>query len=77
MLNKTRFKEGSGASGKKKSACQCGDSRDEGLILGSGTSPRVGSGNSLQYSYLKNSMDRGVLQVTVHRVSKSWTELSH
>ena len=58
MLNKTRFKEGSGPSGKK-SACQCGYTRDEGLILTSGTPPRVENGNPLQYSYLKNSMDRG------------------
>ena len=58
MLNKTRFKEGSGPSGKK-SACQCGDTRDEGLILTSGTPPRVENGSPLRYSYLKNSMDRG------------------
>ena len=28
-------------------------------------SPRVGSGNSLQYSCLENSMDRGAWQATV------------
>ena len=31
------------------------------------------NGNPLQYSCLKNPMDRGVWQATVHRVAKSWT----
>ena len=45
-----------------------GESRDVGLILGSGRSPGVGSGNPLQYSCLENSMDRGASWVTVHEV---------
>ena len=36
-----------------------GNLRDLGLIPGSGRSPRGGHGNPLQYSHLKNSMDRG------------------
>ena len=32
---------------------------DADLIPGSGGSPGVGNGNSLQYSCLENSMDRG------------------
>ena len=36
-----------------------GDSRDMVLIPGSGSSPGVGNGNLLQYSYLENFMDRG------------------
>ena len=36
-----------------------GDTRDVGLIPESGRSPGVGNGNSLQYSCLENSMDRG------------------
>ena len=32
---------------------------DVGLIPGSGRSPEEGKGNSLQYSYLVNPMDRG------------------
>ena len=32
-------------------------------------------GNALQYSCLKNPMDRGSWQATVHRVAKSWTQL--
>ena len=37
-----------------------GDERDTGLIPGWGRSPGVGNGNPLQYSYLENSIDRGV-----------------
>ena len=48
-----------------------GDSRDMGLILGSGRSPGEGHGNPLQYSCLGNPMDRGAWWATVHRVAKS------
>ena len=44
---------------------------------GSGRSPGGGHGNPLQYSCLKNPMDRGAWQATVHGVSKSWTRLSN
>ena len=40
-------------------------------------SPGEGNGNSLQYSCLENSMDRGAWRVTVHRVTKSWAQLSN
>ena len=43
------------------------------LIPGSGKSPGGGNGNPLQYSCLENPMDRGAWQVTVHRITKSWT----
>ena len=36
-----------------------------------------GNGNPLQYSCLKNLMDRGSWWVTVHGVEKSWTGLSN
>ena len=42
-----------------------GDSRDMGLIPGSGRSPGVGYGNPLQYSCLGNPTDRGPWQATV------------
>ena len=35
------------------------DARDAGSIPGSRSSPGVGNGNLLQYSYLENPMDRG------------------
>ena len=34
------------------------DTRNTGLILGSGRSPGIGNGNPFQYAYLENSMDR-------------------
>ena len=39
-------------------------------------SPEGGHGNSLQYSWLENPMDKGAWPATVHRVEKSWTQLS-
>ena len=52
-----------------------GDIRDMGLIPGLGRSPGEGHGNPLQYSCLENPMDRGAWRATVHRVSKSQTQL--
>ena len=46
---------------------------DVGLIPGSGRCPGGGHGNLLQYSCLKNPMDRGAWQATVHGVTKSQT----
>ena len=45
-----------------------GDSRDSCKIPGSGISPGEVNGNSLQYSCLENSMDRGAWQAPVHGV---------
>ena len=44
---------------------------DGGSILGLGRFPGGGDGNRLQYSCLKNSMDRGVCQATAHMVTQS------
>ena len=55
------------------SACSAGYL---GSIPGSERSPGEGNGNPLQYSCLKNSMDRGAWQAIVHGVAKSWTQLS-
>ena len=46
---------------------------DAGSIPGLGRSPGGGNGNPLQHSCLKNPMDRGAQQVTVHGVAKSQT----
>ena len=35
-----------------------------------------GNGNPLQYSNQENPMDRGAWRATVHRVAKSWMQLS-
>ena len=48
-----------------------GHARGVGLIPGSGSSPRGGSGNPLHYSCLENSMGRGAWRATVHRVAES------
>ena len=50
-----------------------GDIRDTDSIPGWGRSPGGGNGNPLHYSFLKNPMDRGARQATVHGVTKSWT----
>ena len=43
----------------KNPPANAGDARDVGLIPGLGRSPGEGDGNSLQYSCLENSTDRG------------------
>ena len=48
---------------------------DAGSIPGWGRSPGGGNSNLLQYSGLKNPMDREAWQAIVHRFSKSWTRL--
>ena len=55
----------------KNSPANAGDIRDMGSIPGWGRSPRGGDGNPLQYSCLKNPMDRGAWQATVHRIHES------
>ena len=54
----------------KNPPANAGDTRDTGMTPGSGTSPGEGNGNSLQYSCLENSMDRGDWQATVHGVTE-------
>ena len=60
----------------KNSLAKAGIAGDAGSIPGSGSSPGVGNGNPLQYSYLENSMDRGVWWATVHGLEKGWTRMS-
>ena len=50
-----------------------GDTRDMGLIPGSGRSLGVGNGNPLQDSCLENSMDLGAWWATVHGIAERWT----
>ena len=59
----------------KNPPANAGDAGDVGLIPGSGRCPGGGHGNPLLYSCLENSMDRGTLWATVHRVVKSWIRL--
>ena len=48
----------------------------QGLIPGSGRSPGEGNGNLLQYSFLRNPMDRGAWRATVHELAKSQAQLN-
>ena len=48
-----------GGSVVKNFPANSGDVRDTGSILGLGRSPGEGNGKPLQYSCMKNSMDRG------------------
>ena len=48
-----------------------GDAGDVGLIPEWGRSPGGGNDNPLQYSCLKNSMEKGDWRDIVHRVTKS------
>ena len=50
----------------KNPPANAGDTRDAGLIPGSGRSPGVGNSNPLQYSCLKNSTDIGAWWAIVH-----------
>ena len=54
----------------KNLPANAGDTRDVGLIPRLGRSPGIGNGNSLQYSCLENSMDRGAWWATVHGVAE-------
>ena len=60
----------------KNLLANAGDVRDTGLIPGLGRFPAGGHGNPLQCSCLVNPMDRRAWWATVHRVAKSWTQLS-
>ena len=62
-----------GGSDSKESACNAGD---PGSIPGLGKSPGEGNDNLLQYSCLKNSVEKGASWATIHGVAKSPTQLS-
>ena len=60
-------------SAGKESAC---NAENTGLIPGLQRSPIEGNGNPLEFSCLKNPMDRGAWWATVHGVANSQTQLS-
>ena len=57
----------------KNLPANAGDIRDMFSTPGSGRFPGGGYGKLLQYSCLRNPMDRGAWQATVHRVAQSLT----
>ena len=61
----------------KNLPASAGNTRDVRSNLGLGRLPGVGNSDSLQYSCLENSLDRGAWWVTVHGVSKSRTQVSN
>ena len=61
------------AKKKKNQTANTGDTRNMGLIPGSGRSPGEGNGNPLQYSWLENPTDREGWKATVYGVTKSQT----
>ena len=58
-----------GGSDGKESACNAGPH-----VRSLGQEDLLGSDNPLQYSYLKNSMDRGGRRAKAHGVTNSWTQ---
>ena len=61
----------------KKSACNAGDPGDTGSISGSGRFPGGGNGSPLQYSLLKNPMDRGTWAGYSPKSHKELAQLRH
>ena len=59
----------------KNLPANAGDTKDVGLIPGSGRSPGEGNGNPIQCSCLETPLDRGARRATVHRVAQSRTSL--
>jgi len=60
----------------KSPPANAGDVRAAGSIPGSGSSPAEGNANPLWDPCLENPMDRGAWRATVHRVTKSQTQMS-
>ena len=61
-----------GSAEVKNLPANAGDTRDVDLIPRLGRFPGEGNGNPLQYSCLKNSMNRGTWWITVHGITKKW-----
>ena len=63
-------------SAVKNLPANAGDTRDAGSIPGSGRFPEEENGNTLQYSCLGDSMDRGAWQATVYGAAKRRIQLN-
>ena len=61
------------ADSTHSSKCGLSSREHPGLIPGAGRFPGEGNGYPLQYSYMKNYMDKGVWWATVHGITKSQT----
>ena len=58
-------------SAAEESAFNAGDTGDVGSIHGLRRSPGEGNGNPLQYSCLRNPLDRGAWWAIIQKVTKS------
>ena len=76
-LGKSGMSNFPGGSVVKNPPANGGDAGDLVSISGLGRSPGGGNDTPLQYSCLKNPLDRGAWQATVQTVAKSGTPLSH
>ena len=61
----------------EKSACNAGETENLGLITGSRRAPGLGNGNPLQYSSLKNLMDRGTENINSPKGQKESDRTEH
>ena len=61
-------------SAGEEATYSAGEAGDTSSVPGWGRSPGEGNGNSLQYSFWENPMNRGDWWATVHGVTKSWTQ---
>ena len=61
----------------KNSPANAGDVGDAGSIPDLGRSPGEGNGNPLQYSCLRNPMDRGAWWAIVHGITKESDTTKH
>ena len=68
------FNVGNGFPGGSNGVESASDAGDLCLIPGSGRFPGEGNVIPLQFSCLKNPMNRGARQATVHGVTKMWTD---
>ena len=71
MVTKGKRDFSDGSAGKESA----GDPGDTGSIPGLERSPGGGNDDPLQYSWLKNPMDRGTQRATVSGVAKSQIQL--
>ena len=64
-------------SAGKESTYNAGDTEFMVRTLGQEDPRNEENGNPVHYPCLKNPLDRGAWQATVHRITKSQTRLSH
>ena len=74
METMVHYLSSSDGSVGRETACNAGDTGDKDSIPGSGRSGGRND-NPLQYSYLKNPMDRVARRVTIQNVTKNSVQL--